>query len=166
MGLYYEEFLPGQTFEHEPGRTITEADNVMFCAMTMNNQPLHLDEAYAKETPFGQRVVNGLLTFSLAVGLSVPDLTEGTIVANLGYDEVRHPKPVFHGDTLRVASTVLRKRLTSKPGRGLVEFETEVTNQDGAVVCTFRRTAMVQTQDPDLVKGDGEGGWETATEAA
>ena len=118
MGLYYEEFEVGQTFEHEPGRTITESDNVLFCAMTMNNQPLHLDEEYAKGTMFGQRVVNGLLTFSLAVGLSVPDLTEGTIVANLGYDDVRHPKPVFHGDTVRVKSEVLSKRLTSKPGRG------------------------------------------------
>ncbi len=152
MGLYYEEFEVGQTFEHEPGRTITESDNVMFCAMTMNNQPLHLDEEYAKETLFGERVVNGLLTFSLAVGLSVPDLTEGTIVANLGYDDIRHPKPVYHGDTIRVRSEILSKRLTSKPGRGIVEVETTVTNQDGAVVCEFKRTAMVETQDPDAVK--------------
>ncbi len=152
MGLYYEEFDVGQTFDHEPGRTITESDNVMFCAMTMNNQPLHLDEEYAKGTLFGERVVNGLLTFSLAVGLSVPDLTEGTIVANLGYDDVRHPKPVFHGDTIRVRSEVLSKRLTSKPGRGIVEFETMVTNQDGALVCEFKRTAMVETKDPDAVK--------------
>lgn len=152
MGLYYEEFDVGQTFEHEPGRTITESDNVMFCAMTMNNQPLHLDEEYAKETLFGERVVNGLLTFSLAVGLSVPDLTEGTIIANLGYDDVRHPKPVFHGDTIRVTSEVLSKRLTSKPGRGIVEIETMVTNQDGALVCEFKRTAMVETKDPDTVK--------------
>ncbi len=152
MGLYYEEFDVGQTFEHEPGRTITESDNVMFCAMTMNNQPLHLDEEYARETLFGERVVNGLLTFSLAVGLSVPDLTEGTIIANLGYDDVRHPKPVFHGDTIRVTSEVLSKRLTSKPGRGIVEIETMVTNQDGALVCEFKRTAMVETKDPDAVK--------------
>lgn len=156
MGLYYEEFDVGQVFEHEPGRTITESDNVMFCAMTMNNQPLHLDEEFAKETLFGERVVNGLLTFSLAVGLSVPDLTEGTIIANLGYDDVRHPKPVFHGDTIRVRSEVLSKRLTSKPGRGIVEFETSVTNQDGALVCEFKRTAMVETQDPDAVKPKGD----------
>lgn len=157
MGLYYEEFEVGQVIEHSPGRTITESDNVLFCGMTMNNQPLHLDEAYAKETIFGTRVVNGLLTFSLAVGMSVPDLTEGTIVANLGYDDVRHPKPVFHGDTVRARSEVLSKRLTSKPGRGIVEVETTVTNQDGVVVCEFKRTAMVETQDPEAVKPEARG---------
>lgn len=128
----------------------------------MNNQPLHLDAEYAKDTAFGERVVNGLLTFSLAVGLSVPDLTEGTIVANLGYDEVRHPAPVFHGDTIRVKSTILRKRLTSTPGRGLVEVETEAVNQDGETVCSFKRTVMVQTEDPDLVKGKDDEGWVTS----
>ncbi len=153
MGLHYEEFKEGQVFEHEPGRTITESDNVLFCSMTMNTQPLHLDAQWAEQTVFGERVVNGLLTFSLAVGLSVPDLTEGTIIANLGYDEVAHPKPVFHGDTIRAKSEVLSKRLTSKPGRGLVEFETTVTNQEGETVCTFKRTALVKTLDPDAVKG-------------
>jgi acyl dehydratase len=152
MGLHYEEFSEGQTFEHEPGRTITESDNVQFCSMTMNTQPLHLDREYAEQTKFGEPVANGLLTFSLAVGLSVPDLTEGTIVANLSYDDVEHPHPVFHGDTVRAKSEVLSKRLTSTPGRGLVRFETVATNQDDEVVCRFERTALVECIDEDAVK--------------
>jgi acyl dehydratase len=154
MGLYYEEFAEGQTFEHEPGRTITESDNVQFCSMTMNTQPLHLDREHAEQTPFGEPVVNGLLTFSLAVGLSVPDLTEGTIVANLDYEKVEHPNPVFHGDTIRAESEVLSKRLTSTPGRGIVKIETVATNQEDEVVCRFRRTAMVECKDETLVKDE------------
>lgn len=153
MGRLYEDFKEGETFAHEPGRTITEADNVFFCAITMNNQPLHLDAEFSKATPFGRPVVNGLLTFSLAVGISVPDLTAGTLIANLGYEDVRHPAPVFPGDTIRVKSEVLNKRLTSKPGRGLVTFATTVTNQRDEVVCTFQRTALLRTRDPDAVKG-------------
>ena len=153
MGLLYEQFTVGATFEHEPGRTITEADNVLFCSMTMNSQPMHLDREAAAAGPFKRRLVNGLLTFSMAVGISVPDLTAGTLVANLGYDEVRHPAPVFHGDTIRVRSEVLDKRLTSKPGRGIVTIATEVHNQTGELVCSFKRTAMVRTEDPDAVKG-------------
>ncbi len=152
MGLYYEEFEEGQTFQHEPGRTITESDNVTFCSMTMNTQPLHLDAEWAKGTPFGERVVNGLLTFSLAVGLSVPDLTEGTIIANLRYEEVEHPHPVFHGDTIRARSEILSKRLTSTPGRGLVKAETLATNQNDETVCRFQRVFLVETQDPEAVK--------------
>lgn len=152
MGHYYEEFEEGQTFEHEPGRTITEADNVQFCSMTMNTQPLHLDAEWAKGSPFGQRVVNGLLTFSLAVGLSVPDLTEGTIIANLAYEGVEHPAPVFHGDTIRATSTILSKRLTSTPGRGLVKARTIATNQDDETVCRFERVFLVETKDPDAAK--------------
>lgn len=155
-GLYWERFTEGQVFEHEPGRTITEADNVFFCSQTMNTQPLHLDHAWAAaQSPFGQPVVNGILTFALAVGISVRDLTEGTLVANLGYDEVRHPAPMFHGDTIRVRSEVVSKRLTSKPGRGIVVIRTIVTKQDGTEVCTFRRTVMVATKDPELVKDQG-----------
>jgi acyl dehydratase len=98
--------------------------------------------------------VNGLLTFSLAVGLSVPDLTEGTIVANLDYERVEHPNPVFHGDTVRAESEVLSKRLTSTPGRGIVKIETVATNQEDEVVCRFRRTAMVECKDETLVKDE------------
>jgi acyl dehydratase len=156
-GLYWEEFEVGQTFTHRPGRTITEADNVLFCSMTMNTQPLHLDHDWAaRESPFGKPVVNGILTFALAVGMSVRDLTEGTLVANLGYDEVRHPAPVFHGDTIVAKSEVLEKRLTSKPGRGIVKIRTVVTKQDDAQVCTFLRNVMVKTKDPDRVKDTAE----------
>lgn len=154
MGLHYEAFEEGQSFVHEPGRTITEADNVMFCSMTMNTQPLHLDREFAKKTQFGEPVVNGLLTFSLAVGLSVPDLTEGTIVANLSYEDVEHPNPVFHGDTIRAESEVISKRLTSTPGRGLVTFETTARNQEEEVVCRFQRTALVECEDETLVKAE------------
>jgi acyl dehydratase len=152
MGLHYEEFEEGQTVEHEPGRTITEADNVLFCSLTMNTQPLHLDAEWASETGFGERVVNGLLTFSIAVSLSVPDLTEGTLVANLAYGDVEHPNPLFHGDTIRACTEILGKRLTSTPGRGLVEAETTVTNQDDETVCRFTRTFLVECQDETLVE--------------
>ena len=145
-GKWFEEFEVGQVVEHRVGRTITEADNVLFCALTMNNQPLHLDEEWAKTTPFGQRVVNGLLTLSLSVGMSVEDLTAGTLVANLGYYDVEHTKPVFHGDTIRVRSEVLDKRPTSKPDRGLVEIRHVVTKQDGTEVLTYRRRALVRTK--------------------
>lgn len=143
-GKFFEEFEVGQVIEHAAGRTITEADNVLFCALTMNNQPLHLDEEWAKKTPFGQRVVNGLLTLSLSVGMSVEDLTAGTLVANLGYYDVEHSKPVFHGDTIRVRSEVLSKRPTSKPDRGLVEVRHVVTNQRGDEVLTYKRRALVK----------------------
>src|SRR6056297_244321 len=100
-GLYYEEFEVGETIDHDKRRTITESDNQRFCDMTMNQQPLHLDAEFAAETTFGERIVNGLYTMSLAVGLSIPDTTDGTIVANLSYDDVEHPAPVHIGDTLR-----------------------------------------------------------------
>jgi len=143
-GKFYEEFEVGQVIHHDKGRTITEADNVLFCALTMNDQPLHLDEEYARTTQFKQRVVNGLLTLSLSVGMSVGDLTAGTLVANLGYYDVEHTKPVFHGDTIRVRSEVLSKRATSKPGQGLVEIRHVVTNQRGEEVLTYKRRALVK----------------------
>ncbi|HET6403828.1 MAG TPA: MaoC family dehydratase [Candidatus Thermoplasmatota archaeon] len=145
-GKFFEEFQEGEVIHHDLGRTITEADNVLFCALTMNDQPLHLDEEWAKKTPFGQRVVNGLLTLSLSVGMSVRDLTAGTLVANLGYYDVEHTKPVFHGDTIRVRSEVLSKKTTSKPDRGIVEIRHVVTNQRGDEVLTYKRRAMVKTK--------------------
>jgi len=148
MGKFYEEFEVGQVIEHHKGRTITETDNVLFCSLTMNDQPLHLDEEWAKTTPFGQRVVNGLLTLALSVGMSVGDLTGGTLVANLGYYDVEHTKPVFHGDTIRVKSEVVDKRPTSKPERGLVELRHVVTNQRGEEVLTYRRRALVLSRAP------------------
>lgn len=144
-GLYYEEYEVGETIEHEKRRTISESDNQRFCDMTMNQQPLHLDTAFAEETQFGEQLVNGLYTMSLAVGLSIPDTTDGTIVANLSYDNVEHPEPVFHGDTIRAQSTVTEKHETSDGERGIVTmhveaFKTNENNED--LVCEFDRTAL------------------------
>lgn len=143
-GLYFEDFTPGRIVRHTRTRTITEADNVLFCALTMNTQPLHLDAEFAARSPFGQRIVNGVLTLGLAVGLSVPDLTEGTIVANLGYERVLHPLPVFHGDTLRVETEVLDSRPSaSRPDRGVVRLRHRGFNQRGEVVLEAERSVLV-----------------------
>ncbi|MFC4544495.1 MaoC family dehydratase [Halosolutus amylolyticus] len=160
-GLYYEEFTVGETIEHERRRTISESDNQRFCDMTMNQQPLHLDAEFAADTQFGDRLVNGLYTMSLAVGISIPETTDGTIVANLSYDDVEHPNPVFHGDTIRVQSTVTDKRETSDGERGIVTMHVEVfrvndqsggdangTSSDASdggdepLVCEFDRTVL------------------------
>ena len=141
-GLYYEEFTVGETIEHERRRTISESDNQRFCDMTMNQQPLHLDEEFAADTQFGERLVNGIYTMALAVGISIPETTDGTIVANLSYDDVEHPTPVFHGDTIRVQSTVTDKRETSDGDRGVVTMAVEVFNQDDDLVCSFARTVL------------------------
>jgi len=146
-GLYYEGFTEGETIEHDRRRTISESDNQRFCDLTMNQQPLHLDADFAAETTFGERVVNGLYTMSLAVGLTIPDTTDGTIVANLGYDAVEHPAPVFHGDTVRAETTVLEKRLTSDGDRGIVTMQVDAYNQDDALVCSFERTALVERDE-------------------
>lgn len=141
-GLYYEEFTVGEEIEHEKRRTITESDNQRFCDMTMNQQPLHLDAEFASDTEFGERLVNGLYTMSLAVGLTIPETTDGTIVANLSYDDVSHPQPVFHGDTIGARTEVLEKHKTSDGDRGIVTMGVEATNGDGEVVCEFTRTVL------------------------
>ncbi|MFB6169622.1 MAG: MaoC family dehydratase [Haloarculaceae archaeon] len=141
-GLYYEEFEVGQTIDHETRRTVSESDNQQFCDMTMNQQPLHLDAEFAGETQFGERLVNGLYTMSLGVALTIPDTTDGTIVANLSYDNVEHPSPVFHGDTLRARTTVTDKHETSDGERGIVTMHVEVFNQDDELVCELDRTAL------------------------
>ncbi len=142
-GLYFDELQPGRRFEHAVGRTITEADNVLFCALTMNTQPLHLDAAYAATTQFGQRIVNGLLTLGLVVGLTVRDLTEGTIVANLSYDRVVHPAPVFLGDTVRATTEVIETRPSrSQPDRGVVRLLHRGINQQGVVVIEVERSVL------------------------
>jgi acyl dehydratase len=146
-GRYYDEFEVGERIEHDKRRTVTEADNQRFCDMTMNQQPLHLDAEFAADTQFGDRVVNGLYTMSLAVGLTIPDTTDGTIVANLSYDEVEHPAPVFHGDTIRARSTVTDKRETSDGERGLVTMHVEAFNQDDELVCEFDRTVLSLKDD-------------------
>ncbi len=142
-GKYYEDLEVGARFKHSVGRTVTEMDNVLFCALTMNTQPLHLNEDYASKTQFGRRLVNGIFTMGLVVGLSVADVTEGTIVANLGYDKVLHPHPVFHGDTIYAETEVLDKRESkSNPDRGIVRLKQIGRNQDGVVVVELERTAM------------------------
>jgi acyl dehydratase len=142
-GKFYEDLEVGQRIKHANGRTVTEMDNVLFCAMTMNPQPLHLNEEFAARTQFGQRIVNGLYTMGLVVGLTVGELTEGTIVANLSYEKVVHPNPVFHGDTISVETEVLEKRESrSNPDRGLVRFRHIGRKQDGTVVIEVERTAL------------------------
>jgi len=143
-GLYFEEFSVGQKFVHALRRTVTEADNVLFSAMTHNPAPLHLDEEYMKGTEFGARLVNSFFTLGLMVGISVHETTLGTTVANLGMDEVRFPKPVFHGDTLHVESEVLDKRESkSRPDNGIVVFLHRALNQRGEVVAQCKRTALM-----------------------
>jgi acyl dehydratase len=148
-GLYYEEFEKGETIDHAKRRTISESDNQQFCDMTMNQQPLHLDNEFASDTEFGERLVNGLYTMSLAVGLSIPETTDGTIVANLSYDNVSHPAPVFHGDTIHAHSTVTDKRETSDGERGVITMGVEVFNQSDELVCEFERTVLSLKRSAD-----------------
>jgi acyl dehydratase len=142
-GKYYEDLAPGTRILHGRSRTVTEADNLLFCGITQNTQPLHLDEQHARQAGFEGRIVNGIFTMGLVVGLTVPDLTEGTIVANLGYLNVQHPKPVYCGDTLSVETEVLGKRPSeSKPDRGIVHLRHIARNQRGEVVVDLERTVM------------------------
>ena len=142
-GKFFDDLNVGDRFRHPTGRTITEADNTLFCALTLNTQPLHINEDFAAKTQFGQRIVNGIFTLGLVVGLSVADLTEGTIVANLGYDKVVHPNPVFHGDTIYAETEVLEKReSSSRPDRGIVRLKQIGRKQDGTVVVELERTVM------------------------
>lgn len=146
-GKYFEDLEVGQRFKHSIGRTITETDNVLFCAMTMNTQPLHLNEDFAGKSQFGRRIVNGIFTMGLAVGLTVTELTEGTIVANLSYDRVAHPRPMFHGDTLYVETEVLEKKpSSSRKDRGIVRLLHRGVNQAGEVVVEIERTVMFLTR--------------------
>ncbi len=144
-GLYYEEFEVGQTFDHQIRRTVTEADNVWFSALTHNPQPLHIDAEFAKTTEFGKPLVNSCLTLAFMVGISVNDTTVGTTVANLGWDEVRFPKPLFHGDTLHIVSEVVDKRDSrSRPDNGIVVFEHRAYNQHDELVGICKRSALMK----------------------
>ena len=146
-GLYFEEFAEGQVFEHALTRTVTEADNILFTTMTMNPQPLHLDAEFAKSTEFGRPLVNSIFTLGLVIGISVGDTTLGTTVANLGMIDVRFPKPVFYGDTIRVKTTVISKRMSrSRTDAGIVEFEHEGLNQRGETVTICRRAGLMKTK--------------------
>ncbi len=142
-GKYFDDLAPGDRFRHGIGRTVTETDNVLFCALTMNPQPLHLNEDFAAKTQFGRRIVNGIFTMGLVVGLTVAELTDGTIVANLAYDRVAHPAPVFPGDTLYVETEDLETRPSaSTPDRGTVRLLHRGLNQDGKVVVEVERTVL------------------------
>jgi len=143
-GLYFEEFTVGQTFRHGITRTITEADNVWFSALTHNPAPLHLDAEYMKGTEYGKPIVNSCLTLGFMVGISVGDTTVGTTVANLGWDEVRFPKPLFHGDTIHVETEVLEVRASkSRPDNGIVTFAHRAYNQKDELVGECKRSALM-----------------------
>ena len=142
-GKYFDELEVGMKFNHTLGRTVTEMDNVLFSALTMNTQPLHVNQDFASKTEFGQRLVNGLYTLGLVVGLTVSELTEGTIIANLGYDKVVHPNPVFHGDTIYAESEIIEMRESkSRPDVGIVKIKCWGRKPDGTIVVEFERTAM------------------------
>ena len=147
-GLWYEEFEIGTTYLHRPGRTVTEADNVLFTTLTMNTQPLHLDAAESdSRAPFHERLVNSMFTLSTLVGLSVSQLTLGTIVANLGFTEIAFPHPVRHGDTIYAETLVTDKRVSeSRPGEGIVMLAHTARNQMGEVVATATRQTLVRGQ--------------------
>lgn len=146
-GLWFEEFTEGVVYRHQPGRTVTEADNTLFTTMTMNTQPLHIDAAWAatQDGFRGERLVNSMFTLSTVVGLSVSQLSLGTIVANLGFSEISFPAPMFHGDTLYAETRCVGKRLSkSRPGQGIVELEHIGRNQDGTIVCRATRKTLMQ----------------------
>ena len=148
-GLYFEEFTVGQRFEHEVRRTVTEADNTLFSAMTYNPAPIHIDHAYCEGTEFGRPLVNSLFTLGLVIGLSVQDTTLGTTVGNLGMEETTFPKPVFHGDTIRAVTEVTALRPSrSRPGQGIVTFEHLGLNQRDEIVCHTLRAALMMAK-PD-----------------
>ena len=144
-GRFFEEWQVGDRLNHEISRTVTETDNLLFSVMTHNPQPLHIDVEAAKASEFGQILVNGTFTFALMVGLSVGDTTLGSLVANLGYDKLVMPKPVFIGDTLRASSEVTElKPSGSRPNAGIITFRHELTNQRGEIVCSCLRTALIK----------------------
>jgi len=143
-GLYLDEFEVGQTIRHAITRSVTESDNVLFSAMTMNPQPLHIDFDFAAKSEWGKPLVNSLFTLGLMIGISVHETTLGTVVANLGMTETTFPHPVFHGDTIRVETEIVGLRPSrSKPDRGIVEFEHRAFNQNGVLVAKCRRQTMV-----------------------
>ena len=144
-GLYYEEFAVGMEFRHAVTRTVTEMDNVMFCAMTHNPQPLHLDEEFAKKTEYGQRIVNSLFTLGLVIGVTVAETTLGTTIGNLGMTDIRFKHPVFHGDTIHVTTRIKEMRESkSRPDAGLIVFEHFGWNQRDQEVAYCVRTGLMR----------------------
>jgi acyl dehydratase len=150
-GLYYEEFVVGDVVRHAVTRTVTETDNVLFTALTMNPQPLHLDEEFAKKSIYGTRIVNSVFTLGLVAGIHVSDLTLGTTVGNLGFEDVQFPKAVLIGDTIRVESEVLDKRVSkSRPDTGIVKLEHRALNQRDELVCRLRRSALMMRRPAEV----------------
>ena len=144
-GRFFDQWTVGDTVAHALTRTVTETDNLLISTLTHNPQPMHLDAEAAKDSEFGQILVNSCFTFSLTVGVSVADTTQGSLVANLGYDEMRFPKPVFVGDTLRIESECLDLRESkSRPNAGIVTFLHRAYNQDGTLVAECRRQALMK----------------------
>jgi acyl dehydratase len=155
-GLYFDELETGVVYAHRPGRTVTETDNVLFTTMTMNTQALHLDAAWSATQPFGARLMNSMFTLATMVGQSVPQLTAGTIVAQLGLTDVTFPHPLYHGDTLYTETVVTAKRLSSsRPGQGIATMSHTGRNQDGVVVGTATRTALMWTRAAHADAGKG-----------
>lgn len=147
-GLYFEEFDLDAVYEHRPGRTVTETDNVLFTTATMNTQALHLDAAWAEQQPFGERLMNSMFTLATLVGAGVTQLTQGTIVANLGFQEVKFPHPLYHGDTMYSQTVITDKRLSSsRPGQGIVTMEHTALNQHGDVVAVATRSVLMWTRE-------------------
>jgi acyl dehydratase len=143
-GLYFEEFEPGQVIEHTTRRTVTETDNVLFSTLTLNLAPLHLDAEYSKGTIYGQRLVNSLFILGLVAGITVPETTQGTTLGNLGFNEIKFPKPVFHGDTIRVRTEIVDKRVSkSRDDSGIVTFRHQGINQRDEVVCDAVRVGLM-----------------------
>ncbi len=143
-GMFFEEFEVGQVIKHPLSRTVTEMDNLLFSSLTMNTQPLHLDEEFSKTTQHGQRIVNSIFTLGLMVGMSVTTLTLGTTLGNLSMTDIKFPRPVLHGDTLRAETRIIDKRESrTKPDRGVVTFEDHAYNQRGEEVASCRRVGMI-----------------------
>ena len=143
-GLYFEEFEPGMVIEHPTRRTVTETDNILFSTMTLNLAPLHLDADYSSRSIYGQRLVNSLFILGLVSGVSVPETTQGTTLGNLGFQEVRFPKPVFHGDTIHVRTEIEGKRESkSRTDSGIVFFRHYGINQRDEIVCDAKRTGLM-----------------------
>jgi len=156
-GLYFEECEVGARYLHRPGRTVTEADNVLFSSLTMNTQALHLDAAYSATQPFGQRLMNSMWTLATMVGASVTQITQGTLVAQLGLTDISFPAPLFHGDTLYTETEILdARRSASRPGQGIVTMRHTGRNQDGVVVATATRVALMWCKDPGSAANDAE----------
>ncbi|MEK9577730.1 MAG: MaoC family dehydratase [Aquiluna sp.] len=149
-GMYFEDFVEGVELVHAVTRTVTEADNLLFTTLSMNVQPLHLDEEFAAKSMYGQRIVNSIFTLGLVTGIPVQETTLGTTLGNLGFRDIEFPKPVFIGDTLRVVTVTLDKRLSkSNPLTGIVGIEHRAYNQRDEVVCIVRRTALMKCKDYD-----------------